>query len=508
MINMSEKYWPETVILWGAGATESLGLYATKELIEIVIKINQNDFSFLEGKDETLKKAFKKLVTEDLVYHPILSKIYDLEALQLIIGTNTKIDMHELFTMLDQLIDNGMGFNAFINGSTRFLRSERVEGAKRCLILLIEELERLSIQCEPGYMDKNKLEPYYELSKTLTELMEEESLEFDKRGYLRNSRRFYLYSYAIISFNWDPIIMWNVFNAHKEYNDNPSYLKCGLKLRLFDDFGTQIAGRRLDSTDNEIWYTVGEPQCKRINDYEYPSRIIRIGKMLFPHGIFDSRICPECGKYITTFGGSWCRLSTEVFGPSIVDELQQNWKYRGVKELQSRRGAIECPYCGQITYPSDMPLIMQTMAKRQNIAPLEEVKTEVGLLMKNAKHIIFAGYSLPIDDIMVKTFFMSSIAGNDKSKLKCTVLNYDKDYSEKGWITGDDITKYLREGKNKEVLDCIENVCDIFNIENVRVSLKGIPDVFMENGKCSKERVKDLLYPRTYFKEGFPINRD
>ncbi|AYD39924.1 hypothetical protein D4Z93_05090 [Clostridium fermenticellae] len=505
---MSEKYWPETVILWGAGATKSLGLYATRELIQIVVKINKNDFSFLEGKNEKLRYAFKKLVTEDLVKDPILCKIYDLEALQLIIGTNTKVNMHELFTMLDQLIGNKMGFNAFISGKTYFLRRERVEGAKRCLILLIEELERLSIQFEPGYMNKDELTPYYEFSRTLTDLMKEEAFEFDKRGYVRTSRRFYLYSYAIISFNWDPIIMWNIFNAHKEFNDKSVFLNCGLKLRLFDDFGTQIAGKKIDSINNEIWYTVGEPQCKRINDYEYPSRIIRIGKILFPHGIFDSRVCPECGKYITTFGGSWCRLSTEVFGPSIVDELQKNWKYRSEKELKSRHGAIECPYCGQITYPSDMPLIMQTMAKKQSIAPLEEVKTEVGLLMKNAKHIVFAGYSLPIDDIMVKTFFMSSIAGNDKRRLKCTVLNYDKDYSECGWITGDKISDYLKCSTNKEVSECIENVCDIFDIENVRVSLEGIPNIFMENGKCSREKIKDLLYPKEYFKGGFPITRD
>ena len=36
---MENRYWPETVILWGAGATKALGLYATKELVEIVSKI-------------------------------------------------------------------------------------------------------------------------------------------------------------------------------------------------------------------------------------------------------------------------------------------------------------------------------------------------------------------------------------------------------------------------------------------------------------------------------------
>jgi hypothetical protein len=506
---MPEKYWPETVILWGAGATNSLGLYATKELIKIVIKINKNDFSFLDGKDEQLKSSFKKLVTEYLIEDQELSKIYDLKALQTIINTNTKINMHELFTMLDQLIENSMGFNAFCNGKTEFLRVERVKGAKRCLILLIEELERLSVQKKPGFMDKIKVDPYYQFSKILTDLMKEEGDIFDKRGYKRDTRRFYLYSYAIISFNWDPVILWNIFNAHKEQNDNSYYLKDGLKLRLFDDFGTQITSIKIDRNEPEIWYTVEESQCKRINDYKYPSRIVRIGKILFPHGIFGSRICAECGKYITTFGGSWNRLSTEAFGPSVLDGLQKCWKYKSESERRTKKGAIECPYCGQITYPFDMPLIMQTLAKQKSIPPLEEIKTEMGLLMKNAKHIIFAGYSLPLDDIMVKTFFMSSLSGNDRNKLKCTVINYDEEYKgAKEWLTGDDIDKYIKKSKNSTVVDCIENVCDIFNVENVRVFLKGIPDVFMKNDKCNRHKIIDLLYPKEYFPEGFPISRE
>lgn len=505
---MTERYWPETVILWGAGATSPLGLYATKELIQLVVKINKGDFSFLENKNKSLRNAFIKLVTEDLIKDPKLSKIYDLKALETIINTNTKLNMHELFTMLDQLIDNDMGLNAFYKGKPEFLRVERIKGAKRCLILLIEELERLSIQKEPGYMDKFQVESYYQFSQILAELMVKEAQCFEKRGYKRDTRRFYLYSYSIISFNWDPVLLWNIFNAHKERNDNPIKLRDGLKLRLFDDFGAKIASTEVDSDKSDIWYTVDEAQCKRVNDYKYPSRIVRIGKILFPHGIFGSRICPECGKYITTFGAKWDRLSTDVFGPSVFDGLQKNWEYKTKKECEYKRGAIECPYCGQITYPYDMPLIMQTLAKKRSISPLEEIKTEMGLLMKNAKHIIFAGYSLPLDDIMVKTFFMSSISGNDKSKLKCTVVNYDENYKGEEWLKGEDINRYIRKSKNKSIVECIENVCDIFNIQNVRVYLKGIPNVFMEKDKCTEEKVIDLLYPKEYFKEGFPIRRD
>ncbi|CAB1250490.1 hypothetical protein ACFHWD_02485 [Clostridium sp. MT-14] len=505
---MPEKYWPETVILWGAGATKSLGLHATNELMRLVLKISKKDFSFLNGKDEKLSNAFKKLIVEDLIKDTKISKIYDLKALEAIISTNDKLNMHELFTMLDQLIDNNMGFNAFLHGKTQFLRAERVQAAKRCLILIIEELERFSIQNTPGYTDREKMEPYYQFAKILTELMIEEAQEFENRGYRRDTRRFYLYSYAIISFNWDPIILWNLFNAHKEKNQNPVKLKDGLKLQLYDDFGTQISSAQLDGNESGIWYVTDEPQCKGINDYNYPSRIIRIGKILFPHGMFGSRICPECGKSIISFAKKWNRLSTEIFGPSILKPLQKNWRYTTQKEKIYKRGAIECPYCGQITYPYDMTLIIQSLSKKRSVPTLEELKTEMGLLMKNAKHIVFAGYSLPLDDIMVKTFFMSSISGNDKNKLKCTVINYDEEYRESGWLSGNNILEYVKKSKNNSAAECIENICDIFPLENIRVNLSGIPDVFMEDGKCSKKKVMDLLYPEEYFKEGFPIYRD
>ncbi|MFL0196687.1 hypothetical protein ACJDU8_14125 [Clostridium sp. WILCCON 0269] len=505
---MPEKYWPETVILWGAGATKDLGLHATKELIKLVLNISNNDFSFLNNKDKKLADAFKKLVTEDLIKDPWLSSVYDLKALEAIISTNNKFNMHDLFTMLDQLIENNMGFNVFHNGKRQFLRVERVKAAKRCLILLIEELERLSVQKIPGYVDGKKMEPYHQFAKILTELMVEESKAFEGRGYKRDTRKFYLYSYAIISFNWDPVILWNIFNVHKEQNRSPICLQDGLKLQLYDDFGTRIASSQLDGDESEIWYTSDESQCKSINDYNYPSRIARIGKILFPHGMFGSRICPECGKSIITFEEKWDRLSTEIFGPSILQDLQKNWKYKTYKENKYKKGAIECPYCGQITYPYDMTLIIQSLSKQRNVAALEELKTEMGLLMKNAKHIIFAGYSLPLDDIMVKTFFMSSISGNDKNKLKCTVINYDEKYKGEDWLIGEDIYKYMRKSKNNSVVGCIENVFDIFLEKNIRVCLKGMPNVLMKNGKVSRKKVIELLYPKEYFEEGFPIKRD
>lgn len=505
---MPEKYWPETIILWGAGATKYLGLHTTNGLMKIIFKIINKDFSFLEDKDEGLQKAFKKLVTEELVYDKKLSEIYDLEALAVILNTNPGFSMNELFTMIDQLIGNNMGFNAFVDNNTEFLRAERIKSARRCLMLLIEELERISVQNEQGCFDREKIKPYYEFSKVLSQLMVEEGKEFDRRGYKRDTRRFYMYSYGIISFNWDPTLLWNLYNAQREENKKEIKLQDNLNLKLSSDFGIQIASSAGENNDSEIWYTPDESKCRIVNDYKYPSRVLRMGKILFPHGMFGSRICPECGKSIINFSDNFSRLSTEIFGPSLIHELQIEWEYKTEKEKRYKRGAIECPYCGQITYPYDMPVIMQTLAGKDSITPLCEIKTEMGLLMKNAKHIVFAGYSLPMDDIMVKTFFMSSISGSDKKKLKCTVVNYDSEYDGNcKWLEGVKITDYINRKAGTSTARCIKSICDVFSVENIRVSLEGIPDVFMKNGNCSRDDIIDLLYPKKYFKEGFPIER-
>lgn len=503
---MPEKYWPETVILWGAGATRYLGIYTTKELSKIILNIVLGDFSFLENKNDVLSNSFKELVNLRLGDNGDISRIYDFEALSIIIKVNPKFNLNELFTMMDQLLENDQGFNAFVNGENRFLRVERIKAAKRCLVFLIEELERLAVQNRPGFFDEYRIKPYYDFSTVLSKLMTDEAQEFYKRGYKTDTRKFYMYSYAVVSFNWDPVLSWNIYNSSIVENRRRIDLGGGHVLEQSMDYGIQIASRSNDETG--IYYTTDESTCRQINKSNNSSRLLRTGKILFPHGMFGCRVCPECGKSIADFSQNTNRLSTKCFGPSISSLLQSGWQYNTLKEKKYKNGAIECPYCGQITYPYDMPIIMQTSLRNKNMFPLYEIRSELGLLLKNARHIIFAGYSLPEDDMMVKTFFMSSIAGTNREKLSCTIINHDPKYKNmEGWIEGSNIMDYINENKYSSASRSIRSICDIFNINNTRLSLNGIPDVFIEKKKISTNKVIDLLYPQNCFGEGFPIIR-
>lgn len=503
--------WPETVVLWGAGATKSAGLLTNSDIARALTHILEQpfpDFSLEYSRlfpgisvSDRLKDGFNELLSK-LYSDDKLYRAYDLEALRYIAKSSPKsldidtghkanLKLQELFTLIDQLIDNNLGIETLDDkGEEYFIEQPRINAAKNCLKLLTEELQRVAVQGDTQARI-SKAQFYHDFADTLAELMIREAFEYEKMGFKEDTRDFYLFSYGIVSFNWDPLIIWALFNAHKNRNDNPPNLR-NLPLRLFMDLGTTIATRKIDKNNNIILYSANETQAIKINDSDYPSRIMRMGKLLYPHGIFGSRQCPQCGKLVISFGHVWDRHSALVFGPSIIKELQQGWHYNEGEEDDP--GVIRCPFCDQKTHPYDMPLELQTVIKKRPIAPLEEIKKEMGLLIKHAKHIIFAGYSMPMDDISEKVFIASSLSGEKIGEKKCTIIEYDPHYSTAlNWLEGDDILAYLRSRKDCKPARAVNNILSIFDLSQTRLTLKGIPAIFNCYGNM-EQAVIDIFY--------------
>lgn len=504
--------WPETVVLWGAGATKSAGLLTNDDIARALTHIlGQHypdfrlDFSVIFPEitiSDQLKEGFNKLLSQ-LCSDAKLHRTYDLEALRYIaksspksldIGTGLKasLKLQELFTLIDQLIGNNLGIETLNDKEEEyFIEQPRIIAARNCLKLLTEELQRVAVQGDTQAKMGNA-QFYHDFADTLSELMTREAFEYEKMGFKKDTRDFYMFSYSIVSFNWDPLIIWALFNAHKARNDKPQYMQNHLPLRLFMDLGTAIAMRKIDKNSNLILYSANETQAIKINDSDYPSRIMRMGKLLYPHGIFGSRQCPQCAKLVMSFGHVWDRYSALVFGPSLVKELQQGWHYNEGEENDP--GVIRCPFCDQKTHPSHMPLEMQTLIKKRPIAPLEEVKKEMGLLIKHARHIIFAGYSMPRDDISEKVFIASSLSGEKIKEKKCTIIEYDPDYpAGTDWLEGPDILAYLRARKELSTAKAVNNILSIFDLDQTRLTLKGIPEIFKCYGSM-EQAVIDILY--------------
>lgn len=497
--------WPETVILWGAGATKNAGLLATQDIARALTQILSHQGAYCQLDFTKLLPGITVAKQLQDGFINLLNKLqlndmnYDIEALINIASISPKdfdaksskktiLNLQELFTLIDQLLDSNMGIEVLDStGKKQFIDVHRINEARNCLKLLSEELQRIAIQGEtPGKMSKAGF--YHNLADTIAGLMAREAFHYEARGYKKDTRNFYLFSYAVISFNWDPLLMWALFNAHKALNDRPPYMKGCLPLRLFSDFGTTIATRKVKGSSNAIWFSASETQVIKINDSEYPSRFMRVGKLLYPHGIFGSRLCPQCGKLVMSFGHVWDKDSPLAFGPSLIKELQQDFECDGEDQ-----GVINCPFCGQKTYPHNMPLEMQTVLKKRPIAPLEEIKKEMGLLIKYAKHIIFAGYSMPKDDISEKVFLASSLAGKRIEEKRCTIIQYDDEYKGADWLKGRDILGYLQTKGKSDVSEAISSVLSIFDLNQTRLTLKGIPGIF-DCYSDMEQSVIDIFY--------------
>jgi hypothetical protein len=602
MDNNFKPFWPETVLIIGAGASVELGLPTTADIarkISILAGVNEYgkreigipiekriDMAFdgstihpvvregfkdmllllhdgddasnprtatikyrehanrmlvkygeTEGIDDDLLKVYHNGIDDLADYYdwigvralaPYLSKEWNAEA-----NKPSYINYLDLLTAVDQLLISRMAVpteelyrNKEENEHTIYmLGQERLLNVKKCLMHLSSSIQRVSIQSEPGRMNQKRIEPYWKIAQALAEMMVEEAWSYSE--YIPNMRQFYLYSYSVVSFNWDPVMLWLLFNAHKAVNKKRHHVR-DRYLGLYDDCGDGIGIQRIEHEgeeyDNDIFeFMMSEPVCKRVNRKRFEhanSSCYRIGKFLFPHGGLGWRICPRCGKLVTTIGsklGDVC--SSVAFGPDLLPEINQAWQPRTQDEEMWRKrfyfGAIQCVFCGSMTHPYDAPLVLQSAIKLERYYVLEGIFREMGLLVGNARHAVFAGYTLPPDDTIYRSFFMAARAGrqSDYGKPYCSLISFDPRYvpSNSGpWLKGDEIIGFLDGSSHSaDAKRTIQNLLRVYDKENMRVTLMGFPKVVVDHPVLPlAEALKDLLYPRECFPEGFPPKRD
>lgn len=85
---------------------------------------------------------------------------------------------------------------------------------------------------------RKTMDQYQGFANELAYLMHEEGLALYHQGMELQERQFYLFSYALIFMNWDPFLLWFIFMAHWQLNQNPPYIgKPAMPLKLFNDMG-------------------------------------------------------------------------------------------------------------------------------------------------------------------------------------------------------------------------------------------------------------------------------
>lgn len=537
---MPEVTWPETTIFWGAGATAVLGMPLTfdqgkrlrdwgasenttelelllsgltwpdsaKEHILLLLEVlghGNSNARLAEVEPELLSKLESRLAinepdARDLVVN--LRSDYDWDALRAIMGLlpkseNTGNFLRDLFNLLDMHIHGRLSFNVKGKKDTgrETLSQVRLIGARNCLVMLINAMFQGAFQgLEEGSAEK--LKPYIAFAEALGVLMQEEGVRFLDEGHKRDSRSAYLFSYAVVSMNFDPVLLWLIFNAHKRLNHDRAVPNVGSPcqpLRLYNDMG-HFMGCRYPKLEDplrvELWYPFNEAVVQRINDPEYTcGRVARVGKFYFPHGSSCWRECPSCGKLNMFLGDEWTDASPTLFPPLPLQTefmLEARTELEKKEREEGRRDSLSCGFCGARTSTQHTPMVMQSSFKGQHASFIEEIQRDMRACIENTRHFVLMGYSLPEDDVIYRAL----LASRKGEGSYCTVV-----VGRNGphrWLLGDEIEKIVEDkGDNYQTLQA---AIDIFGNDHVRAYTGGIPRVFTIAGEA-RSSMREILYP-------------
>ncbi|SFG73516.1 hypothetical protein [Sporolactobacillus nakayamae] len=518
-------YWPETVIFWGAGTTEPLHMKTTNELGKMFQTLTEADKNLGEAIDQVIPEADEQVRSElkalleliDSEFHghedeairvldipkdraQHLQMLYDWNAVKLVIercprNRNHRFSLDDLYNLLDLHIQAHKG----IEVEQRFITLDRLIAARRTLTMLTQLIHAI------GYVEllhdsdtKALYHHYYEFATILAGRMREEGVQKAAKQISFDDRNFYLFSYAMISMNWDPILLWLIFNAHKEMNSAADCPKIGdppQPMKLFNDLVHFIAVRKVDGRSPSAWFPMNETAVQQMNDSEYQTgRRIRIGKFYFPHGCHGFRQCPKCGKLTFYLGNEWCVDSPCLFPPQIIPSLSP----RSPRSLEEKKAidagifdAVQCTYCGTITESHHTAIAMQTHFKAIQPSFIQEIQNDMKVAIEHAQHIIFAGYSLPDDDF-IDRIMLSARRKMDVEQVKCSVINFDQ-HAKEEWMYGEELNDFCRKYDRSSLASTCNRVAGIFGEANIRGYGAGFPNVFMKNGKADKDKVEEMM---------------
>ena len=189
--------WPEVIVWWGAGASKSLNLLTTDDIAKQITILAKEDSlkaridDIYSNESDEIKEDLKRLLNffespSDLEEDIKIKQNYDWESLKKVFNISPKVNdyvpVQELFNILDMSIQNRLGFT-LPNG--KLLEVNQLSAAREMLKLLIIFLQ--SIQYKKLIKgEKEKVNPYYEFARAISQLMIEEGLALKDEAPLNN----------------------------------------------------------------------------------------------------------------------------------------------------------------------------------------------------------------------------------------------------------------------------------------------------------------------------------
>ncbi len=235
---------------------------------------------------------------------------------------------------------------------------------------------------------------------------------------------------------------------------------------------------------------MNEAVAQRLNEQSVSDARVRLTKFLFPHGCLCWRECPDCGKLSAFHGDEWKLDDPRLFPPPPLHAFDQgtfpDWIISDEREKR-REGEVDartCLHCGTLTYAHHTQTVMQSSFKSQPPSFIEEIQRDLRATTMQANHIIFMGYSLPLDDVTYRAFF-SARCRREGDPVYCTVVGKCNENSD--WYGPNELK--IRSS----LPDVVKAACDIFGDGNVRFYGGGIPNVFLDGGVVTKAALERLL---------------
>ena len=318
--------------------------------------------------------------------------------------------LNDLFNLLDMHHRSGHGFP---DRDGRFLTPQRVLGARGALGLLIQSLFYVDWHnCARTHRD---LDHHYDFTVEMGRRMQAQGRRFAATASPDDFEdlNFILGDVSVVSMNWDPIGLWAQFVANGDLNraaNVPNVDSPACRMQLYHDLGYYVAGPRVDKEHpgSKVWQPMNISSARQLNDRNHGADVrIRVSRYLFPHGCLWWRECPNCGKLSSYIGDVWEIDSQSLLPPpplkAFADTIRfKSWCKDDRERCRWELGEVDaraCVHCETLTYAHHTPLVRQTSFKTTPPPFLEEIQREMRVVVQEANHIVFMGYSLPPDDV-------------------------------------------------------------------------------------------------------------
>lgn len=298
--------------------------------------------------------------------------------------------------------------------------------------------------------------------------------------------------------NWDPIFPFFLIRSVRDLNHSPNiegrkryYLSYGFPFKVVRPWEEKGVSPGYIIDEDAAFYS------KTLRkDYNLSRVETYIIKFYVPHGLMNMRVCPRCKNTFLIIPDRVGNLDFERFlDVFLLDPILSKLDIRKIKKIEPFKSnlknlnpsQVKCPYCGTPTNFIDTFLQIQSILKPKDPPAIEKSYFDYAISFADSEHLIFIGYSFPIDDIphllTLLTLGMNTTNSNNKNRKFSLILhNPHINKKLKGWISYDKALTHLRKlgDKGKDNIRTLRNVLKLAKRENIRVNFSGFPGILQE----------------------------